>query len=183
MTYTNYRFPYKLLSWQTSCCEKPVCSSGKEPACQCRRHKRCGFDLWVGKFPWRRVWQPLQYPCLENPHGQRSLADCSPWGHKESDSTEATKHPRIMHNTDWFPISIRSRLFSWKSSQCPSLLITTNECLKSLSLLFSQICLQIPASVPGAESGKQGAPREVSDALTLTLVHIPVSLVSGEMPA
>ena len=31
---------------------------------------------------------PLQYSCLENPHGQRSLAGHSPWGHKESDMTK-----------------------------------------------------------------------------------------------
>ena len=31
---------------------------------------------------------PLQYSYLENPHGQRSLAGYSPWGHKESDVTE-----------------------------------------------------------------------------------------------
>ena len=31
---------------------------------------------------------PLQYSCLENPHGQRSLTDYSPWGGKESDRTE-----------------------------------------------------------------------------------------------
>ena len=31
---------------------------------------------------------PLQYACLENPHGQRSLAGYSPWGRKESDTTE-----------------------------------------------------------------------------------------------
>ena len=31
---------------------------------------------------------PLQYSCLENPHGQRSLAGYSPWGHKESDTTK-----------------------------------------------------------------------------------------------
>ena len=30
----------------------------------------------------------LQYSCLENPHGQRSLAGYSPWGHKEWDTTE-----------------------------------------------------------------------------------------------
>ena len=30
----------------------------------------------------------LQYSCLENPHGQRSLAGYSPWGCKESDMTE-----------------------------------------------------------------------------------------------
>ena len=32
----------------------PGGASGKEPTCQCRRHKRCGFDPWVGKIPWRR---------------------------------------------------------------------------------------------------------------------------------
>ena len=36
----------------------------------------------------RRAWQPLQYSCLENPHGQMSLAGYSPWGCKESDTTE-----------------------------------------------------------------------------------------------
>ena len=32
----------------------------------------------------------LQYSCLENPHGQKSLAGCSPWGLKESDTPEVT---------------------------------------------------------------------------------------------
>ena len=31
---------------------------------------------------------PLEYSCLENSHGQRSLDGYSPWGHKESDITE-----------------------------------------------------------------------------------------------
>ena len=31
---------------------------------------------------------PLQYSCLENPHGQKSLVGSSPGGHKESDMTE-----------------------------------------------------------------------------------------------
>ena len=35
----------------------PGGASGKEPTCQCRRHKRCEFDPWVGKIPWRRAWQ------------------------------------------------------------------------------------------------------------------------------
>ena len=34
---------------------------------------------------------PLQYSCLENPHGQRSLAGYSPWTCKELDTTEATE--------------------------------------------------------------------------------------------
>ena len=35
---------------------------------------------------------PLQYSCLEKSHGQRSLAGYSPWGFKESDTTEVTEH-------------------------------------------------------------------------------------------
>ena len=31
---------------------------------------------------------PVQHSCLENPHGQRSLVGCSPWGREESDTTE-----------------------------------------------------------------------------------------------
>ena len=35
----------------------------------------------------------LQYSCLENPHGQRSLSGYSPWGCKQSDMTEQlSKH-------------------------------------------------------------------------------------------
>ena len=37
---------------------------------------------------------PLQYSRLENPQRQRSLVGYSPWGHKESDTTEATEHAR-----------------------------------------------------------------------------------------
>ena len=37
----------------------PGGASGNEPACQRRKHKRRGFDPWLGKIPWRREWQPL----------------------------------------------------------------------------------------------------------------------------
>ena len=36
----------------------PGGASGKEPACQCWRHKWQGFDPWVQKSLWRRTWQP-----------------------------------------------------------------------------------------------------------------------------
>ena len=36
----------------------PGGASGKEPVSQCRRHKRCMFNPWVRKIPWRRAWQP-----------------------------------------------------------------------------------------------------------------------------
>ena len=44
--------------------------SHKEPACQCRRLRRCRFNPWVRKVPWRTKWQPTQYSCLENPMGR-----------------------------------------------------------------------------------------------------------------
>ena len=33
----------------------PGDTGDEEPACQCRRYERCGFDPWAGKIPWRRV--------------------------------------------------------------------------------------------------------------------------------
>ena len=42
----------------------------------------------LGRSPGGGHGNLLQYSCLENPHGQRSLVGHSPWGHKESDTTE-----------------------------------------------------------------------------------------------
>ena len=42
-------------------------ANGKEPACQCRGLKRCGFKLWVGKIPGGGHAYPLHYSCLEGP--------------------------------------------------------------------------------------------------------------------
>ena len=44
----------------------PGGTSGKEPACQCRRHKRCRFDPWIRKIPGGGHGYLLQYSCLEN---------------------------------------------------------------------------------------------------------------------
>ena len=68
----------------------PGGASGKEPASQCRRHKRCGFDPWVQKILWRRAWQPTPVFLSGESHGQRSLAGYHPWSSKESDTTEVT---------------------------------------------------------------------------------------------
>ena len=42
----------------------------------------------LGRSPGGGQGNPLQYSCLDNPHGQRSLAGYSPWSRKESDTTE-----------------------------------------------------------------------------------------------
>ena len=46
----------------------PGGANGKKPICQCRRHKRYGFNPWGRKISWRgEHGNPLQYPYLENP--------------------------------------------------------------------------------------------------------------------
>ena len=61
----------------------PGSTSGKEPACQCRGCKGCGFDPWVGKIPWRREWQPTpvflpgESPWMEEPGEPQSMGSQS----------------------------------------------------------------------------------------------------------
>ena len=67
----------------------PGGTSGKEPTCQCRGHKRCEFDPWAGKIPWRRAWQPTPVFLREESHAQRSRGLQSV-GSQELDMTKAT---------------------------------------------------------------------------------------------
>ena len=66
--------------------EELTCGSqGKESAC-----KVGDLDSipGLGRSPGGGLGNPLQYSCLENPHGQRNLADYSSWCSKESETTE-----------------------------------------------------------------------------------------------
>ena len=47
-----------------------------------------GFDPWVRKMLWKRKWQPTPVLLPGKFHGQSSLVGYSPWGRKESDTTE-----------------------------------------------------------------------------------------------
>ena len=60
-------------------------SDGKEFACNAG-----DLDLISGlrRSPGEGNDNPLQYSCVENPHGQRILTDCNPRGRKGSDMTE-----------------------------------------------------------------------------------------------
>ena len=65
-------------------------SDGKESACDAGD---LGYIPVLGRSPGGGHGDPLQYPCLENPHGQRSLAGYSLRGRKESDTTKhSTAH-------------------------------------------------------------------------------------------
>ena len=57
----------------------------------CLQHRKCGrlrLSPSAGKIPWRREWPSIPVFWPGESHGQRSLAGYSPWGHKESDTTE-----------------------------------------------------------------------------------------------
>ena len=51
----------------------------------------------LGRCPGRGHGNPLQYPCLENPQGQRSLEGYSLWGREEMDTRQqlSTPHPKL----------------------------------------------------------------------------------------
>ena len=71
------------------CLDFPGGSDVKESACNAGD---LGSIPGSGSSPEGGYGNPLQDSCLENPHGQKSLAGYSPWGPKELDTTEATKH-------------------------------------------------------------------------------------------
>ena len=52
--------------------------NGNEPAFQGWRLKRCRFDLWVKKIPWRTAWQSTPVFLSGESHGERSLVSYSP---------------------------------------------------------------------------------------------------------
>ena len=62
----------------------------KNPPANAGDIRDVGLVSGLGRSPGGGHGNPLQYSCLENPHGQRSLVGYSPWDCKESDMTEAT---------------------------------------------------------------------------------------------
>ena len=66
----------------------PGGSDDKESACNVGD---LGCILGVRKIPWRREWQPTPVFLPGESHGQKSLVDNSPWGHK-SQTRWVTKH-------------------------------------------------------------------------------------------
>ena len=79
----------------------PSGTSGKEPTCQCKRHKRHGFSLWVRKNFWRRAWQPTPVFLPRESHGQRSLEGYSPQGRESRTRLKwlSTAHMQSMDRT------------------------------------------------------------------------------------
>ena len=66
--------------------------SGKESTFQCRK---CGFDTWVGKIPWRRKWQSTPTFLPGKQHGQRSMVVYSLWDPKELEMTHRLDNKNV----------------------------------------------------------------------------------------
>ena len=49
------------------------------------------MQVWAGKIPWRRKWQPTPVFLPGKSHGQRSLVDYNPWVHKKVEHDLATE--------------------------------------------------------------------------------------------
>ena len=70
----------------------------KNPPASARDARDAGSIPGWGRCPGGGHGNPLQYSCLENPHGQRSLAGYSPWDHKELNTAErARTHTHMRH--------------------------------------------------------------------------------------
>jgi len=73
--------------------QKNICFYKGFPCSSVRKEFACsagdqGSIPGLGMIPWRRKWQPTPVSFPGKSHGQRSLVGCSPWGRKESDTTE-----------------------------------------------------------------------------------------------
>ena len=62
--------------------------SGEESTCQCKSHRRHGFDHWIKKISWRRKWQLALIFLPGEFHEQRTWWRATAHGVTESGPTE-----------------------------------------------------------------------------------------------
>ena len=157
----------------------PDGASGKEPACQCRRHERRRFNPWVGKIPWRRKWQPFQYSCLEYPmnrgswlaQSMRSHRVGHNWVTKHRDAwncaqnTENAQHMLAVVNSSIFTGSDTNCLSENSSKTVSPGVVMTGDAVPSLPYTHPACCcfplkglpvLKDPASKTASQSVKLG---------------------------
>ena len=62
------------------------------------------FNPWVRKIPWRREWQPTPVFLPGEPHRQKSLAGCSPWGCRVRPTEQLTHAGILKIYVEWLNI-------------------------------------------------------------------------------
>ena len=82
----------------------------KESSCQCRKHKRCESNPWIGKILWRRKWQPAPYSLSGNPMHRGAWWATVHRVAKSSTCLSTHIHPAsrtsFMPSAAWFPCSL-----------------------------------------------------------------------------
>ena len=117
-------------------------------------HRGCGFHPWVGKIPWKREWQPSSVFLLGKSYGQRSLAGYSPWGHKESDTTDHRGNNTL--NLRNCRIVFQSNLIIQHHQPCMKVPVSLQAHQQSLCLFdysppqFSSVTQSCPTLVPSS---------------------------------
>ena len=152
-------------------CGLPWWLSGKDSACQCRSRRRCGFNPWVQKIPWRMEWQPSPVSLPGKFHGVKRLEGYSPWSCKELDvtsdwarmhccSTSFLKNLLLLNDLGTF-VGNQFIVYFWTLfcsvdlHVCPFASITLSwfcnfedgTCESANCILFSKLVLAIPASL------------------------------------
>ena len=87
-------FSYRFNSHCSCLPSFPGGASGKEPACQCRRHRDLSSVPRLGRYPGEENGNPLQYSCLENLM-DRGAWRAGLWGHNESNTIKHA-HPQSL---------------------------------------------------------------------------------------
>ena len=102
-------FVYTYIHTYTYICGFPDGSVGKESACKCRRHRRCGFDPWVGKVSWSRKWQPIAIMATHsNILAWKSLWTAEPGGLQSMDC-------KGLDTTEWLTFSFATHTHTFFS--------------------------------------------------------------------
>ena len=126
------------------------------------------FNPLVRKIPWRRAWKPTPVLLPGESHGQNSLAGYSPWGHKESDTTEwLTQHTASYLFHTWQCIYVNATFSILPTLSIPpfSFLkqlgcsVTTLDSIPTCRMYWS--CVQdVPHTPPPRGHGRKSGKRE-----------------------
>ena len=121
---------------------------GQRICLQCRRHRRCEFDPYIGKISWRSKSQPTPVFLPEKSHRQRSLFGFSPWDHRTVGYNWVQAH---IQGYLFSSIQLLSRvqLFAtpWTAAHQDSLVITNSWSLLKLMSIESVMPSNISSSV------------------------------------
>ena len=108
----------------STCGASQVVLVGKESTCNAGDAENAGSIPGSGRSPGGRAWQSIPVFLPRESHGQRSLAGCGPWSHKDLNTTEATEHAciQVCRPAIWTEPSGAKLFLVSLQTRCPHLL-------------------------------------------------------------